>query len=122
MGRIGLMGPALPAGVVEPLGEAAFVKERAFEGLKLAIEKEVRLIDQADHGIGCDLGRGLFDVGPIGLICPISPIRQIAYDHGLRMILRPDRQLAKSQEVFVVFEELLQAGASDVDQSQFAFL
>jgi len=52
MGRIGLMGPALAAGAIESFGEAAFVEECLFEGSELAVEKEIRLIDQADQGVG----------------------------------------------------------------------
>jgi hypothetical protein len=121
MGLIGRMGaPVLGAGSVETLCEAAFLEEGSLEGLEMVVEEIVGLMDHADHGIGRDLGRRVFDVRPIGLIRPIRSIRRIPDDHRLRMVLRPDRQLAKTEEILAVFEEFLETGPGHVDQPQFA--
>jgi len=101
------MGPALAAGAIESFGEAAFVEECLFEGSELAVEKEIRLIDQADQGVGRvedDLRdliglqvvvaamrgndpRLLRPMSPISPICPIplsSPLHGTQFYRGDR--------------------------------------
>jgi len=62
-GRVaGLRAAILRAGAIETLGEAAFFEETLLQGFELAVEKVVGLVDQAEHRVRCDLGRGLFDI------------------------------------------------------------
>ena len=40
---------------MESLGEATFAKKLRFELTQLLVEEVVRLVDEADHGVGGDL-------------------------------------------------------------------
>ena len=43
---------------IEPLGEAALAHEHLLELPQLLVQEEIRLVDQADQGVGGDLGGG----------------------------------------------------------------
>lgn len=118
----GLRVAVLRAGSVETLGETAFFEELSLQGFELAVEEVVGLVDQAEHRISRDLRRGPLHIGLIGRIGPIGLIRQLPNRLGLRMLLRPDRQAALAEEIFVVFEKFLEAAASDAGQLEFRLL
>ena len=126
---------------------AAFDKA-LFEGGNLVIEEEVSLVDQADERVGANGGIGVVEplgvegvallIGEGGEIRPIGPIRRIrrigrigaldgsapenrghaAYGESFGALGCPLRQVALAEEVLVVEEQFLEAGAGDVEQAQ----
>ena len=117
----------------ELFGVAAALDELALELLKLAVQKVIGLVDQADHRVGGCLGGGFFDgraIGGIGRgvsrirrIRPIGRIRltlaNCPHLERARIVLGPDVQSALTQVVFVVQEQLVKAGACDANEPEF---
>ncbi len=56
------------AGVVEAFGEAAFGGKLLFEAAEPAVQQVVGLANQADEGVGSNLGGAFFHRGPTGRI------------------------------------------------------
>lgn len=129
--------PFLQAGSSQLLAVAAFVNEGRFQSSDLAVQQKVCLVDQADQRIGAD--SRVFVVKPRGVELPalgvreirqiyrMGPIRLIFFEgawhspHGLclRAFHVPKRKPAMAQEVFVIQQQLLQAGSRNVHKAQF---
>ena len=96
IGRIGRIAAALP--LLKPcrgqlFGVAALLDEGLLEGGELLVEEVVGLVDEADDGVG-------------------------AHGAGFRAFRRPLGQVAVEEEVFVVEEELFEAGTGGVEQAE----
>ncbi len=63
-------------GVVQPLGENAFLQELFLQLPQQLIQQVVGLVNQADKRVSSYLGGGLFNIGPIGQIGPIFVVSQ----------------------------------------------
>ena len=106
----------------------------------MLIQQIVGLMDEADEGVGADGGIGVvqpgcverpaFRIGQIGQIRRIRRIRRILVilfealrdlpdGPGFGAVVRPLRQVAVAQEVFVVEKEFFEAGAGDIYEAQF---
>src|SRR5579884_4070247 len=113
------------------LAVAATANKLLFQRGNLLVEQVVGLVNQANQGIGAHRGIGMLEPRsverPALMIRQISQIRRIFlvplghFAHGLRLarVGWPLRKPPVAQEIFVVEQELLQAGARGVEQSQF---
>ena len=135
IGRIRRIRPILLPSVGEPccrklLGVATAFYKALFERGDLAVEEEVRLINQADECVRADRGVAAFEparvepkallVVEIGQIRPIfsEVLRDSPHGAGLLAVGRPLRESPLAQVVFVVQQKLVQAGAGDIHQSE----
>ena len=115
------------------LGVAAAFHKALFERGDLAVEEEVRLVDQADECIRADRRVVAFEpacierkallvveIGQIRLIRPIFSelLRDTPHGAGFLAVGIPLRESPLAQVVFVVQQKLVQAGAGDIHQAQ----
>lgn len=110
------------ADVAEAFGETAFGDELLFEVAELAVQKVVGLVNEADEGVGGDFGRGFLYIGLVGPIGPIGLIGDPSDRLGLGVVFGPEGQGSLAEEVFVIQEQLFQAGAGDAGELQFGLL
>jgi hypothetical protein len=87
---VGALGLARgEASTVEALAEAAFGEKTLLELARLLVQEIVGLVDEADEGVGGDVGGAALDVGPIGRIGPIGEPGESANRDGLWVIFGP---------------------------------
>jgi hypothetical protein len=106
---------------VKLLREPALFQELLLQLPELLVEQVVGLVDQADQGVGGNLGERGFDIGLIGQIGPILGVGQLPDGLRLGVVLAPQRQTALTQEILKIQQQLLQAGPGHSDQLQLGF-
>lgn len=108
------------SGLGHALAEAAFFDEVLFQALELAVEEVVGLVEEADRDIRESFGGAVFEEEAVGLEAFVWLAAEAADVESLAGVLGPDELFAHAQEVFVVEEEFLQAGAGDVRELELA--
>ena len=63
--KLAAIFPRLNSRVIQFFSEAAFVQKLLLKLAQLLVEEVIGLVDKADESVRGDLGRSLFDIGPI---------------------------------------------------------
>lgn len=117
-----LLGAGDAAGGGHAFAKAAGIDEVSFETADLSIEQIGRHLDQADDDVGADLRVGVFNAFAEGLVGPVAVAVESAQALCVGVACVPFLELADSQEIALVRQQFLQAGASDVGQLDLDFL
>jgi len=97
-------------------------EEVLLQAKKLLVDQVISLVDEAEGDVGHDLRRASFyklTVVFIGLGCFAPQLADVLCFLG---VLVPDRKITRTELVFVVVEQFLQAGAGHIGQLDFHFL
>lgn len=111
-----LLFPILQAGLGHLLADAAFLDEVLLQSAALLVEEVIRLMDEADGDVRQDLGRTGVHERAVGLVALVGGAAEFADVEGFLAVFVPEGVVADSEVVLVIEEELLQAGAGDVDE------
>jgi len=100
---------------MDPLIHSTFFEQSSSEFSLESAQQKSRLLDEADHCVGCGFRRLVFDIGLISLIRPIRPIGKPPDEDRLLIVFRPSRESALAQEVFVIDAKFLKASSEGSD-------
>src|SRR5207247_10115973 len=114
--------PVLHPSPGHALADAAILEEVLLQAAKLLIEEIVRLVDQADSDVGDDLGGTRFTEGTKGLVGHAGLAAELADKCCFFGILRPELEVSDAEEISVINQELLKAGAGNVGELDFGLL
>jgi hypothetical protein len=104
-----------------PLAQSALFDEVLLQPAELLVNEIIRLVDEADGDAGHDFRWTRLHEFPVALVTLRLLPTQPADIECLTRVLAPERQVAGPQIVFVVIEQLLEAGAGDVGEFDLGF-
>ena len=116
-----LLVPVVQAGAGHLLADAAIFDEVFFEAADLLVEEVVGLVDEVESNVGEDGGGAVFEKGTVGFEGLLRGFAEFAHVEGLGGVFGPDGEVPDTEEVLVVNEQFLQAGAGDVGEGEFGF-
>ena len=103
------------------LAQAAGFEEVPLQAAQVLVEQVIGLVQEADGDVGQRFGGAGFRPFPIGLEGGIGFVAKAADVEGLAGILLPLAVAAGAEEVAVVDEQFLQAGAGDIGEFDLTF-
>lgn len=109
------------AGAGHLLADAAIFHEVLFQTTDLLVEEVVGLVDEAEGDVGENGGVAVIEKGTVGFEGLVMGFAEFADVECLLAGFGPDGEVADAEEILVVNEQFLKAGARDVGEGEFCF-